>query len=200
MKYMVILLAVLFASQISAQTSKSHKAQAKGAPTADDSYKEISWDVLVPKDWDPAKRFRELNLGKLNDADPRATEVLEIMKEEWDSAPIDPSLDGRKVKIPGFVVPIEEEGRAVTEFLLVPYFGACIHVPPPPANQIIHVISAKPIKDLRVMDAVWVTGQLKGVRYSNQTPMGMGAAGYQINSIAVTPYKDPAILTITPSR
>jgi len=51
-----------------------------------------------------------------------------------------------------------------------------------------------------MMDAVWVTGQLKAARYSKETPMGMGAAGYQINSIAVTPYKDPAIITITPSR
>jgi len=202
MKHMVIVLALLFASPILAAPSKPHKAPAKSASTAaiDDSYKEISWDALVPKNWDPAKRFRKLHLGTLNDADPRAMEVLEIMKQEWDNAPTDPSLNGRKVKIPGFVVPLEEEGRAVTEFLLVPYFGACIHVPPPPANQIVHVISAKPIKDLRVMDAVWVTGQLKAARYSEQTPMGMGAAGYQINSIAVTPYKDPAIVTITPSR
>jgi hypothetical protein len=202
MKHVVILLALLFASPVLAAPSKAHKAPAKSAPAAaiDDSYKEISWDALVPKNWDPAKRFRKLNLRTLNDADPRATEVLEIMKQEWDNAPIDSSLNGRKVKIPGFVVPIEEEGRAVTEFLLVPYFGACVHVPPPPANQIVHVISAKPIKDLRVMDAVWVTGQLKAARYSEQTPMGMGAAGYQINSIAVTPYKDPAIVTITPAR
>ena len=202
MKYIVILLALLFTSSISAAPSKSHKARAKNTPTGaiDASYKEISWDALVPKDWDPAKRFRKLNLRNLTDADPRATEVLEMMKQEWDNAPIAPSLNGKKVKIPGFVVPLEEEGRAVTEFLLVPYFGACIHVPPPPANQIIHVISAKPIKGLRVMDAVWVTGQLKAARYSNQTPMGMGAAGYQINSIAVIPYKDPAIVTITPSR
>ena len=199
MKYIVILLTLLVTSPIAAAQSRSHKAPAKSA-TTESSYQEISWDALVPKDWDPARRFRKLDLRNLTDADPRATEVLEIMKQEWDNAPIAPSLNGKKVKIPGFVVPLEEEGRAVTEFLLVPYFGACIHVPPPPANQIIHVISAKPIKGLRVMDAVWVTGQLEAARYSNQTPMGMGAAGYQINSIAVIPYKDPAIVTITPSR
>ena len=131
---------------------------------------------------------------------PRAMEVLEMIKQEWDNAPIDPSLDGRKVKIPGFVVPIEEKGRAITEFLLVPYFGACIHVPPPPANQIIHVISEKPITNVRTMDAVWVTGQLKAARYTKETPMGMGAAGYQIKSTTVTAYKEPAMMTITPSR
>ena len=200
MKYVVLLLALLCALPGSAGAKKSHKASAKSlaAAAVGSPYEEITWDTLVPKNWDPAKRFRKLNLGALSDADPRAMEVLEMMKREWDNAPIDPSLDGRKVKIPGFVVPIEEQERAVTEFLLVPYFGACIHVPPPPANQIIHVISAKPIKSLRVMDAVWVAGRLKAARYSNQTPMGIGAAGYQIDSIMVIFYKDSAIVTVTP--
>jgi hypothetical protein len=51
-------------------------------------------------------------------------------------------LDGQNIRLPGYIVPLEvsEEGRT-TEFLLVPYFGACIHVPPPPSNQIVHVKS-----------------------------------------------------------
>jgi uncharacterized protein len=202
MKYIVVLLGLLIAPPIAAQPGKSPKAAAKSvaSATADETYKEISWDELVPKNWNPAKRFRKFNLATLSDADPRAWEVLRIMKEEWDKAPIDPSLDGRKVKISGFVVPIEEKERAVTEFLLVPYFGACIHVPPPPANQIIHVISPKPIKRLRTMDAVWVTGVLKAARYARRTLMGTGASGYQINSTSVTPYKEPAMVTITPLR
>ena len=202
MKAKLIFLALLVALPVSAQPGNSVKPRADSPPAKaiDGAYKEIAWDELVPKDWDPAKRFRNLDLGSMKDGDERAMRALEAMKEEWDSAPINPTLDGRKVKIPGFVVPIEEQGRAVTEFLLVPYFGACIHVPPPPANQIIHVISAKPIKNLKVMDAVWVTGELKAARYLKQTPMGMGAAGYRINSTTVTAYKEPAMVTITPSR
>jgi uncharacterized protein len=194
MKRIVVLLVLFFALPVSAQPGESRKAPAAGVPAGvrDVSYKEISWEALVPKNWDPAKRFRNMDLAALDDGDRRAMKLLDMLKEEWDNAPIDPSLDGRKVKIPGFVVPLEEEGRAVTEFLLVPYFGACIHVPPPPANQIIHVISAKPIKNLRVMDAVWVSGELKAARYSKQTPMGMGAAGYQIDSTVVIAYKEPA--------
>jgi len=193
MKTILILLVLLLASPAFAQPRTSPGAPTANFPaTPDASFKEISWAALVPKDWDPSKPFRNMDLSALNDGDRRAMRVLEKLKEEWDNAPIDPSLDGRRVKIPGFVVPLEEEGRAVTEFLLVPYFGACIHVPPPPANQIIHVISAKPIKNLRVMDAVWVSGELKAARYSKQTPMGMGAAGYQINSTVVAPYKEPA--------
>ncbi|MGI9201102.1 MAG: DUF3299 domain-containing protein [Woeseiaceae bacterium] len=48
-------------------------------------------------------------------------------------------LDGTFVRIPGYAVPLELSGSKVTEFLLVPYVGACIHTPPPPPNQIVHV-------------------------------------------------------------
>jgi hypothetical protein len=195
MKILLVLLALFIASPLSAQPGKSDRAAQAAGP-----YREISWDELVPKGWDPAKRFRNMDFSKMKDGDARAMEVLDIIKQEWDNAPIEPALDGKKIKIPGFVVPIEEKGRAVTEFLLVPYFGACIHVPPPPANQIIHVISSKPIRNLRVMDAVWVSGELKAARYTKATPMGMGAAGYQIKSTTVTAYKEPAMTTITPSR
>ena len=205
MKYilvLLVLLGLLITPATAAQPEKSPKAASRSISSAkvDKAYKKLSWDELVPKNWNPAKRFRKFNLATLSDADPRAMEVLRIMKEEWDNAPTDPSLDGKKVKISGFVVPIEEKERAVTEFLLVPYFGACIHVPPPPANQIIHVISAKPIKHLHAMDAVWVTGELKVARYARETLMGTGASGYQINSRVVTPYKEPATVTIIPIR
>jgi hypothetical protein len=75
-------------------------------------------------------------------------------------APIVADLNGKQVKIPGFVVPLEGDGEAINEFLLVPYFGACIHVPPPPPNQIVYVkfSTAVPIDNL--YDAVWVTGTL----------------------------------------
>jgi hypothetical protein len=200
MKQLLILLVLFIASPISAQPRNSPKADAAPTTAIDGSYREVSWDALLPKGWDPAKRFRELNLDMLNDGDPRAMEALDMIKQEWDSAPIETSLDGRKIKIAGFVVPIEEQGRAVREFLLVPYFGACIHVPPPPANQIIHVVSAKPIKNLRVMDAVWVAGEVKVARYSKPTPMGMGVAGYRINSTSVTAYEEPAKATNRRSR
>ena len=57
----------------------------------------------------------------------------------WDNASVLKTLDGQTVKIPGYVVPLEAIQDAMREFLLVPYFGACIHSPPPPANQIVHV-------------------------------------------------------------
>ena len=69
-------------------------------------------------------------------------------------------LMGKPIKIPGFAVPLEgDDGfEYVKEFLLVPTYGACIHVPPPPPNQVIHVILDKPVYIEKLMYAVWVSG------------------------------------------
>lgn len=184
---------------IAAQPKTERMPPLAPSPGIPAEYKNLPWDDLVPKDWDPSKPFKNLNLGKLKDGDPRAQEVLDMMKSEWDSAPINPELDGKKIKIPGFVVPLEENQTAVSEFLLVPYFGACIHVPPPPANQIIHVITAKPVRNLHMMDTVWVAGELKTARFSTQVTMGIGASGYEIKDALTTPYKEDAIMTMMPA-
>lgn len=150
-------------------------------------YKEIGWDALVPKGWDPTQDLKALlNTGKLQDSDPRAMEALEKMKVLWDSAPTEPSLAGTRIRLPGFAIPLEIKGGKVTEFLLVPYFGACIHSPPPPANQIVHAISAKPLKGMRSMDAVWVNGTLS--LHRADTPWGK--AGYRLAVDSLAPFEE----------
>lgn len=146
-------------------------------------FAEITWDDLVPADWDPLKQFQGMNLGALGDADPRAQQMLKKMREVWDNAPVNAKMDGRKVRLPGYVVPLEENAAGMTEFLLVPYFGACIHTPPPPANQIVHVLPKAGTK-LKSMDVVWVDGTLKAQRSDS----GMGVSGYRLDAEAVIPY------------
>jgi len=158
---------------------------AKPATTTSSDYKETGWDDLVPKDWDPSKEFKALNLSNLKDSDPRATEALQKMKEIWDSAPVESSLRGERIRIAGFMVPLEHKGDRVTEFLLVPYFGACIHVPPPPANQIIHVFAAKPMKNAQTMDTVWVSGTLD-IGHADSPPWG--SSGYKMKADVIAPY------------
>jgi hypothetical protein len=153
---------------------------------AADTYQEIKWEELVPKGWDPTKEFKALNLATLQDSDPRAMEALEKMKALFDNAPTEPSLAGKKIRLPGFAIPLERKGELTTEFLLVPYFGACIHTPPPPANQIIHAVLAKPIK-LRSMDPVWASGTLS-IKTAD-TPWGK--AGYRFAADKVVPYEEP---------
>jgi hypothetical protein len=68
-------------------------------------------------------------------------------------------LDGQYVKLPGYIVPLESDaGGMLDEFLLVPYFGACIHVPPPPPNQIVYVKLKKPFNLKSMADPYWITG------------------------------------------
>lgn len=144
---------------------------------AADEFRQIKWEVLVPKGWDPTRDLKALDLAKLQDNDPRAMEALDKIKAMWDSAPTEPSLAGAKVRLPGFAIPLENKGGKVSEFLLVPYFGACIHSPPPPANQIVHVVTKKPVSNLHSMDTVMVSGTLS-LQYAT-TPWG--SAGYRLS-------------------
>lgn len=149
----------------------------------------VEWDALVPDDFRPDKLFEKYNVDEMDDADPRADEFMKELKAVWKAAPVVESLEGRYVKIPGFVVPLETEGDKVTEFFLVPYFGACIHVPPPPANQIIYVVMQKD-KSVTVsgdmFEAVWVIGNMSIKRTSNE----LGDAGYMLYATAIEPYKE----------
>ena len=150
-------------------------------------FREISWDDLIPADWDPQKVFAGLELDSFEDNDPRAMELMQRMREEWDRAPVVAHLAGQRVRIPGFVVPLESDGKTIREFLLVPYFGACVHVPPPPANQLIHVVPDRPVPSAWNMAPVWVSGVLAVARFDS----GMGNAGYQLRGLRVEQYEAP---------
>ena len=157
------------------------------APAKAAGIKEINWDALMPADWNPMKSMEAINLGAMNDGDPRAQKALEQMREAWNNAPVSSALNGTRVRIAGFVVPLEGQRGEVSEFLLVPYFGACIHTPPPPPNQIIHVNPAQPLKSEAASEAVWVSGILETVR----SETGMGNASYRMRGVTVTPYRKP---------
>lgn len=148
------------------------------------AFREISWDDLVPSDWNPEAFLEGLQLDELEDEDPRAMDAMARMREEWDRAPLVERLAGASVRIPGFVVPLETDGEQIREFLLVPYFGACVHVPPPPANQLIHVIPDKPVPAAWNMLPVWVNGVMAVGRMDS----AMGVAGYQLRALRVEEY------------
>lgn len=154
---------------------------------AAEEFRQIAWEALVPKGWNPAKEFKTLDLGKLKDSDPKAMDALQKLKNLWDNAPTESSLSGARIRIPGFAIPLERKGEKVTEFLIVPYFGACIHSPPPPANQIIHAVSKKPQSGMSSMDPVWTSGTLSLQRAN--TPWG--AAGYRLEVERIEPYEQP---------
>lgn len=97
-------------------------------------------------------------------------------------------LQGKRVSIPGFMVPLEDEANEVTEFLLVPYAGACIHVPPPPPNQIVYVKMNQNSKvKMSFVDPIVVTGQLK----ISTVVSPYGDVSYSLTAENVKPYGAP---------
>ena len=95
-------------------------------------------------------------------------------------------LAGKRVSIPGFMVPLEDDLNQVTEFLLVPYAGACIHVPPPPPNQIVYVKMLKTTKvHVTFTDPIVVTGTLQ--ISTVQSPYG--DVSYDLSGETVLPYQ-----------
>lgn len=97
-------------------------------------------------------------------------------------------LDGRIVRLPGYIVPLDDFADAVTEFLLVPYFGACIHTPPPPPNQMVHVrVTRGTHRATSWMAPVWIEGRFE-IR-AVTSPYGVVA--FQLRATAITPYTEP---------
>jgi hypothetical protein len=97
------------------------------------------------------------------------------------------SRRGKTVRIPGFMVPFEDGMSGVDEFLLVPYFGACIHTPPPPPNQIVYV---KMQGGQRVEINIWDPVYIEGVLEIQSIESPYGTVGHQVLGTAVRPYGD----------
>ncbi|MFQ3189315.1 MAG: hypothetical protein ACI936_000439 [Paraglaciecola sp.] len=130
---------------------------------------ELFWEDMVPPDYETP--------------DTPLNHEGSMMQMGLD-APIVESLNGKLVKIPGFVVPLEGNNETTTEFLLVPYFGACIHVPPPPANQIVYVKFSEAVPIDNLYDAVWVSGILITTGWEGD----LATVGYSLVGISVSPY------------
>lgn len=158
------------------------KPSASPARTA---YQEITWDDLIPKDWDAMAALKGINVARLRDGDPKAQEALEKLRAAWDAAPVVSHLENKRIRLAGFVVPLERQGDLVSELLLVPSFGACIHSPPPPANQTVYVILNKPAAGLQTMDAFWINGTLRTARGES----GFGVFGYRLQGERLEHYE-----------
>lgn len=139
------------------------------------------------------------NLRKLKEAGIDAEGLLARRKEINDhkklkTQAINAELDGQVIRMPGYLLPLEFSGKEVTEFLLVPYVGACIHSPPPPPNQIVHVKPEKPVANLQVFAPIWVTGKMTTTSAKKSLSLVDGAAdidvGYSLRASVVEPYKE----------
>ena len=143
------------------------------AKKPDNRYQTIAWEDLIPEDEyeilsnppsyldDIADGSAEDQIsGQLNNAIALAEE--DRYQQALVSTNIRSEMDGKAVRIPGFVVPLEfNSDQTITEFFLVPYFGACIHMPPPPPNQIIHVKYPQGLQLDALYNPFWITGVMR---------------------------------------
>lgn len=124
----------------------------------------IKWRQLMPPGWSPASYFAHAPFGtqrELEDTDPRARALLDKLIELGRDAPPLPSLQGRLVRIAGFALPLAQSGDHISRFLLVPYQGACVHTPPPPANQAIVVEPRQALTVTQAAYPLWVQARLE---------------------------------------
>ena len=122
----------------------------------------------------------------------KAQELLD-KAEAYDRTVVD-SLNGEVVRIPGYALPLEFVETGVTEFLLVPYLGACIHTPPPPRNQIVYVRLSKAYKLDDIYAPVFITGRLRTQGATRKLTYVDGqadiATGYTLEATLVEPYEE----------
>ncbi|MEZ5842918.1 MAG: DUF3299 domain-containing protein [Hyphomicrobiaceae bacterium] len=173
-------------------------------PARAESVRTLKWADLVPPRAAPAKP-RALFSGATplsavtppvqgTDAAPGADDNAPpppFREGAWMSAPssrrgsgppaLVKALDGQRVKIGGYVVALDFEATKISEFLLVPFVGACIHVPPPPANQIVYVKVARPFEPKGQFAPVWVTGTIQ----ADVAFTGLADAGYTMSDSVV---------------
>ena len=141
----------------------------------------IDWDALLP---DSERAHFS------TDAPPPVHDYLGergAAARQTGSMAVNKKLSETKVKIPGFVVPlVVDDTGMVSEFFLVPYFGACIHVPPPPPNQIVYVkLTGGGVRMGSQEDAVWVTGIL----HTQVSENGRAKAAYTLDATKMEIYK-----------
>jgi hypothetical protein len=148
----------------------------------------LTWEDMIPPD---APKIAPItapihNLSGLSDA--LSVESAPAAHQQAPHAPVVKALDGQNVRLPGYIVPLEvsEEGRVI-EFLLVPYFGACIHVPPPPSNQIVHVTSELGVKVEELYQPYWIEGPMQ----VKATTSELADAGYQMEADKILVYELP---------
>ena len=109
---------------------------------------EITWDDLIPPGVPYSEIIAEGELDEQND-------YWQPIFDE-NATKLNTALNNAHIKMPGFIIPIDISGEGVTSFVLVPYVGACIHVPPPPPNQLVFVSTKVPWPSERLWEAVWV--------------------------------------------
>ena len=153
-------------------------------------------DSLPPRGPDTEEFYQEVDEA-IPQLKKEGIDINELMaKRKILQTSIVEEFNGQRVRIPGYLLPLEVSATKVTEFLLVPYVGACIHVPPPPPNQIIYVQIGqnKSYKSNNLYEPVWITGVIAAKSISKDLYLVDGSTGvdigYSMQANRIEPYKE----------
>ena len=161
-------------------------------------FETIEWPDLMPPEvlailLNPPEYIAEIEDGSAEDqiSSQMKSAVNQSEEDAYQQAlvstDVNENLDGALIRIPGFVVPLEfDEEQTISQFFLVPYFGACLHMPPPPPNQIILVNAPKGIQMSALYDPFWIEGQLSTSFQEND----MATSAYAMQLQRIEPYSN----------
>lgn len=185
-----LFLAVGAADQVSGEGRSGGKVAAQ--------FTTIEWPDLIPKEdldalLNPPEYIAEVQDGSTEDQissqikNTISAASGDRYQQALISTRIKPEMDGQAIRIPGYIVPLEfSDDQVITDFFLVPFFGACIHVPPPPPNQIIYVKYPKGLKLEALFDPFWISGVLKTSLIEND----MATAAYALDMQSFEAYTE----------
>ena len=156
--------------------------------STDDKYQSIDWIQLMPEDdlnalLNPPEFIQSItdgsatdnveSLGEMSDADAQSQRYYEALN----SARVMTEFDEKLIRLPGFIVPLaSDDENKVTEFFIVPYFGACLHMPPPPPNQIVYATVEPGVALESIYDPFWFKGKL----VIENRDHALGSAAYRL--------------------
>ena len=135
----------------------------------------LTWRDLLPKDApfvpNLLQEFIDHDGPPMTNAQPASSGV----RTDW---------NGQTVRLPGFIVPLDHQGTGVVAFILVPFVGACVHVPPPPANQLVFVTTQTPYESSGLFESVHVTGRFTVTHMTTQ----LADIGYAMTADQIAPF------------
>lgn len=141
-----------------------------------DAIVDLNWPDLVPA----GQTLIPPELQALIDHDGPS-----LASQQPPSSGVRSDWNGQIVRLPGFIVPLDYKGTGVTAFILVPYVGACVHVPPPPANQLVLVTTEDPYESDGLFEPVHVTGMFGTAAAVTE----LAQIGYALSAEEIRPYR-----------
>ena len=195
---MVIFKTLLWAGLLHLATAGHSVWAQNGALSAEEksAFTTVEWADLIPPEvleilLNPPSYIAEIEDGSAEDLitsqmkNTLAEEEEDAYRRALASTDVNPSMDGQKIRIPGFVVPLEfDEEQTISQFFLVPYFGACLHMPPPPPNQIILVDAPDGVQMSALYEPFWLEGEVSTVVTEND----MAKSAYAMQLYKLSPY------------